>query len=331
MKFPKPTGLLRNFLAIDYGESQATFADFFAGSGTTGHAVINLNRELGGNRKYFLMEMGNHFDVVLKPRIAKVVYSSEWKDGKPTSRDKGVSHCFKYVRLENYEDTLNNLRFSDDAERQRAIAANEPLRRDYTLNYLLDVETRGSQSLLNISDFTDPTAYKLKVKKPGATGSVEQSVDLIETFNFLIGLRLDHLDAPQRFTATFKRVPDADLPAGTDTRLQLDGRMTLADDGHWWFRKVEGWLPKDRENPNNGQKEKILIVWRTLTGNLEEDNLMLDEWFQKNRLSTRDFEFQTIYVNGSNNLPNLKRDTDTWKVRLIEEEFSKAMWDVQDV
>jgi adenine-specific DNA-methyltransferase len=58
---------------------------------------------------------------------------------------------------------------------------------------------------------------------------------------------------------------------------------------------------------------------------------MLDEWFQKNRLSTRDFEFNTIYVNGSNNLPNLKRDTDTWKVRLTEEEFSKAMWDVEDV
>jgi adenine-specific DNA-methyltransferase len=189
----------------------------------------------------------------------------------------------------------------------------------------------GSQSLLDIEAFTDPTAYTLKVKKPGATGSVERTVDLIETFHFLIGLRLVHLAAPQRFTASFKRIPDPDLPAGTDTRLQLDGRMTQSEDGPWWFRKSEGWVPKDRENPNNGQKEKVLIVWRTLTGNLEEDNLMLDEWFQKNRLSTRDFEFDTIYVNGSNNLPNLKLDSDTWKVRLIEEEFFKAMWDVQDV
>lgn len=327
---PKPTTLVERMASQTCTRSSQAL-DFFAGSGTTGHATINLNREDNGKRKYILIEMGDHFDTVLKPRIAKVVYSPDWKDGKPTSRNAGISHCFKYIRLESYEDTLNNLRFSDDAERQRALAENEPLRRDYTLNYLLDVETRGSQSLLNISEFTDPTAYKLKVKKPGATGSMEQSVDLIETFNFLIGLRLDHLDAPQRFTAAFKRVPDADLPAGTDTRLQLDGRMSLAEDGSWWFRKVEGWVPKDRENPNNGQKEKILIVWRTLTGNLEEDNLMLDEWFQKNRLSTRDFEFNTIYVNGSNNLPNLKLDTDTWKVRLIEEEFSKAMWDVQDV
>jgi adenine-specific DNA-methyltransferase len=275
--------------------------------------------------------MGDHFDTVLKPRIAKVVYSPDWKEGKPVTRDMGISHCFKYIRLESYEDALNNLRYVENSERDKALTANEPLRRDYILNYLLDVETRGSQSLLNIAAFTDPTAYRLKVKKPGASGSVEQAVDLIETFNFLLGLRVVHLAAPLRFSAKFKRVPDPDLPKGTDTRLQLDGKMKQSADGAWWFRKVEGWVPKDRENPNNGQKEKVLIVWRTLTGNLEEDNLMLDEWFQKNRLSTRDFEFDTIYVNGSNNLPNLKLDSDTWKVRLLEEEFHKAMWDVQDV
>ncbi len=310
---------------------KANVLDFFGGSGTTAEAVIRINREYGGERNYILVEMGDYCSSVTMPRIAKIVYSPDWKNGKPTTRDKGISHCFKYICLESYEDTLNNLHFVENSERKSALVANEQLRRDYTLNYLLEVETRGSQSLLNIDAFTDPTAYTLKVKKPGASGSVEQAVDLIETFNFLLGLRVVHLAAPQRFSAKFKRVPDPDLPKGTDTRLQLDGKMKQSADGAWWLRKVEGWVPKDRENPNNGQKEKILIVWRTLTGNLEEDNLMLDEWFQKNRLSTRDFEFDTIYVNGSNNLPNLKLDSDTWKVRLLEEEFHKAMWDVQDV
>lgn len=50
--------------------------DFFAGSGTTGHAVINLNRDDDGNRKYILVEMGQYFDTVLKPRIQKVIYST---------------------------------------------------------------------------------------------------------------------------------------------------------------------------------------------------------------------------------------------------------------
>ena len=66
-----------------------------------------------------------------------------------------------------------------------------------------------------------------------------------------------------------------------------------------------------------------MVVWRKLTDDIEQDNLMLDEW---NRISTRDFEFDTIYVNGSNNLPNLKLDDENWKVRLIEEEFMKHMW-----
>ena len=58
---------------------------------------------------------------------------------------------------------------------------------------------------------------------------------------------------------------------------------------------------------------------------------MLHEWFQRNRISTRDFEFDVIYVNGSNNLPNLKQEGDNWKVRLIEEDFMRLMWDVEDV
>lgn len=73
----------------------------------------------------------------------------------------------------------------------------------------------------------------------------------------------------------------------------------------------------------------MLIVWRKLTGDLEKDNFVLDELVQENRISTRDFEFDTISVNRSNNLPNLELDEDNWKVRLIEEEFMKRMWDAE--
>ena len=56
---------------------------------------------------------------------------------------------------------------------------------------------------------------------------------------------------------------------------------------------------------------------------------MLDEWFRKFRLSAQDTEFDVIYINGSNNLPNLRKAEETWKVRLIEEAFHQAMWDVE--
>ncbi len=135
--------------------------------------------------------------------------------------------------------------------------------------------------------------------------------------------------APQIFSAAFKRIPDPELPEDQRTKLVVDGKIRQDAEGAWWFRKIEGWVPKYPANPNNGQREKVLIVWRKLTGDLEKDNLMLDEWFQENRISTRDFEFNTIYVNGSNNLPNLQQEGDTWKVRLTEEEFMKRMWDVE--
>ncbi|NLG15216.1 MAG: site-specific DNA-methyltransferase [Lentisphaerae bacterium] len=312
-------------------EKNELVLDYFAGSGTTGHAVIELNREDGGKRKYILIEIGNYFDTVLKPRIAKVVYSENWKDGKPTERNTGVSHCFKYLRLESYEDTLNNLRFDDDPQRKATVAANASFKEDYMLHYLLDVETRGSQSLLNIDKFADPTAYTLNVKKPGTDEYAVRPVDLIETFNYLIGLRVQHTSAPQTFQATFKRSTDQELPKDQHTRLMVDGRIRQNEGGPWWFRKVEGWVPMEPTNPNNGKREKVLIVWRKLTDDIEQDNLMLDEWFQKNCISTRDFEFDTIYVNGSNNLPNLKRAGEKWKVRLIEEEFMKRMWNAEGI
>ena len=187
------------------------------------------------------------------------------------------------------------------------------------LRYWLDFETKGSPSLLNIEWFDDPTAYKLKIKKPGTDEYVEKAVDLVETFNWLIGLHVEHLDRWRGYDAAFKREVDPELPEDTNTRLMLDGA--------WRFRKVEGYTLRTPGDHND--REKALVVWRKLTGDLEQDNLMLDEWFRKYRLAAQDTEFDVIYVNGSNNLPNLRKDEETWKVRLIEEAFHQAMWNVE--
>ena len=95
--------------------SKAIVLDYFAGSGTTGHATIKLNREDNGLRKYILVEMGEYFNTVTKPRIQKVIYSDSWKNGKPEDK-KGISQMFKYIALENYEDSLNNLELRKTTE-----------------------------------------------------------------------------------------------------------------------------------------------------------------------------------------------------------------------
>jgi len=302
------------------------------GFGTTGHAVINLNREDGGQRKSILVEMGDYFDTVLLPRIKKVTFTPEWKDGKPkrlatAEEAKRSPRIVKVIRLESYEDTLNNLETRRTPTQQLLLntagaQGADGLKEHYLLRYMLDVETRGSQSLLNVQAFTDPTAYKLKVKRPGSDESREVDVDLLETFNWLIGLTVRHIAAPQSFDAAFTR--------DGEKRLRLKGRLKEIPPGPplpkgggtWWFRTVNGAMPDGR---------KTLIIWRKLTGEPEQDNLVLDEWFTKQGYSAKDSEFDLIYVNGGNNLENLKTPDDTWKVRLIEEDFHRLMFEAQEV
>lgn len=255
--------------------------DYFAGSATTGHAVIKLNREnKDSDRKYILVEMGKYFDLVTKPRMEKVVYSKEWNNGKPVDRD-GISQCFKYIRLESYEDTLDNLEFSTSEIQTDLLSTpvNKHLKEQYMLNYMMDIETKGS--LLSISDFNHPYDYELKITRDGEAKTVK--VDLIETFNYLIGLNVTNIRKSQGIVV------------------------------------IEG---KTRSGENT------LVLWRDTD---EVSNTELDAWFAKQKYSTQDMEFDVIYVNGNNNLENLRKSDETWKVRLTEAEFLKRMFDVKDI
>jgi len=250
--------------------------DFFGGSGTTAHALIHMQRENRGKRKYILVEMGEYFDTVLKPRIQKVVYSKDWKDGKPVSRE-GISHMFKYMYLESYDDTLDNLRAVRTEDQETLLEKmSAGAREDYTLSYMLNVETKASDSLLNIDRFRDPFNYTLKIRRDNELK--DEKIDLVETFNYLIGLYVEQ-------TETIRG-----------------------------FKVVRGKLRTG---------EKTLVIWRNTQ---EKSNEALDEFFQKQKYNTLDFEFDLIFVNGDNNLENLKVGDEKWKVRLIEEEFKKRMF-----
>jgi adenine-specific DNA-methyltransferase len=277
--FPKSIHAVEKCVEAATDEKNALVLDYFGGSGTTAHAVINLNRKdkEDGKRKYILAEMGEYFDTVLKPRIQKVIYSDTWQNGKPVSR-KGSSHIFKYIRLESYEDTLNNLELQRAPNQQAAfdLPAAANLREDYLLHYALDVEAQGS--LLSLDNFDDPFNVTLKVST-GTVGQTQtQPVDLVETFNYLLGLRV-------KAVLTFPL-----------------------------FVTVEGINPAG---------EKTLVLWRAKG----VDNAALDDFFRKQGYTTQDHEFALIYVNGDSNLENLRRDDQTWKVRLIDEEFTRLMFE----
>ena len=190
---PKPPALIERLIRQTTNRNSLV-ADFFAGSGTTAHAVIAVNRGDRGHRKYLLVEQGGYFDSVTRPRVQKVVYSEEWQEGLPSSRDSGVSHCFKVLKLESYEDTLNNLQLRRAAGQDDLFAKlPQQTKDDYLLHYMLDMESRGS--LLSVQDFKKPFDYTLNVAVDSAGAYESRKIDLIETFNYLIGLRVKHIDS----------------------------------------------------------------------------------------------------------------------------------------
>lgn len=274
--FPKAVKLVEDsILSCGMGMDLETVFDFFGGSGTTGHATLNLNRYDSGNRKFILVEMGEYFDIVTKPRIQKVVYSKDWKDGKPVSRE-GISHCFKYMRLESYEDTLNNLALKQTETQQQALAMNPTFKEGYMLNYMLDVETQDS--LLNLEWFVNPFNCYLNITKNNELQPTK--VDLIETFNYLIGLVVESYAVPK-----------------------------------------EGYVVVTGKNL---AEETILVVWRDCN---QHNSTSLNQFLEKSKYNPLDSEYDRIYVNGDNNVENLKTGDERWKVVLIEEEFKKRMFE----
>lgn len=177
-----------------------TVLDFFAGSGTTAHAALNLNRADDGKRTYLLVDFGDYFEDTLVARIKKLVYAPEWKNGRPESIQSGISHAFKVVRLESYEDTLNNLHLQQMPVQESSLQkAAEEQRDEYMLGYFLNLESEQSPGLLDLNQFRDPFSYKLEIATHSAGETVPTTVDLLETFNWLLGLTVKQIDEQKGF------------------------------------------------------------------------------------------------------------------------------------
>lgn len=188
--YPKSPHTVLDAIRAINDENYGLILDYFAGSGTTAHAVINLNREDGGRRKYILVEQGEYFDTVLKPRVQKVVYAENWKDGKPEADKEsslhGVPQIVKVLKLESYEDTLNNLVLKDNGDLFAKL--NDGAKEDYLLRYMLADQSRDS--LLNTDVFRRPFNYQMDIATNSAGATERMDIDLAETFNYLLGLRV---------------------------------------------------------------------------------------------------------------------------------------------
>ena len=247
-------------------ESGDFVIDSFLGSGTTAAVALKTGR------KFIGIDMGEHLFGIALPRL-KYVLNGETSGVTKLCKYKGGG-CFKYIRLEQYEDTLNNL----EIKAKELGFQSDEFKESYMLSYMFDTETR--ESLLNLKWFENPFEMTLKTTKDNEL--VETKVDMVETFNYLIGLNVE----------------------------------------------TEDWYQDDNicvvQGKTHSEGLKTLVIWRNCK---EVNNDQLCMFFNKMDFRTRDTEFDLIYVNGDNTLPNLKRDEDHWKVVLTEEEFQKRMFE----
>ena len=91
---PKPTGLLECILQQS-SDNNSIILDSFAGSGTTAHAVLNMNKQDGGNRKFILIEMMDYADSITAERVKRVI--NGYGEGKKAV--EGTDGDFGYYEL----------------------------------------------------------------------------------------------------------------------------------------------------------------------------------------------------------------------------------------
>ena len=262
-KGKKPEKLVNRIFECTTSEGDIIL-DYFAGSATSGAVALK------SKRKFINIEANEYFDDIPLKRLKNTLHGDtsgvtnlyQWKGGG----------FFKYMRLEQYEDTLNNLTI----EPTNISKDNVDFYGGYMLGYMLDIETRDS--LFNMQWFRNPWNMKLRIIRQNETR--EENVDVIETFKYLIGLNVTSILHPKKGVCT-----------------------------------VEGVTRRG---------ERTLVIWRDCD---TVDNDALNDFFRRMSYSTRDTEFDRIYVNGDNNLENLRTDEEQWKVVLTEQEFAKRMFE----
>lgn len=151
--FPKPFELIQYLVKL-ITDSNSIILDSFSGSGTTAHAVLNLNKQDGGNRKFILVEMEDYAEAITSERIKRVI--------KGYADKEGTGGCFDF-----YE--LGQSMFLEDGN------LNELLGEEKIRQYVYYTETQTPLLVHNHKDniyfldkFND-TAYYLHYEADGIT------------------------------------------------------------------------------------------------------------------------------------------------------------------
>lgn len=194
---PKPTRLIERILQIATDKS-SIILDSFAGSGTTAHAVLNLNKQDGGNRKFILVEMEDYAETITAERVRRVI--GGYGEGKNAVEGTGGSFAYYELGPELLKDGFINENVPEQTIREYLY---------YTeTNHALPQSNNGHPA--HLGNFEGVAYYFLYNKDETTTLDATFLASISEKADRYV-IYADNCIMPQKFLfdhdITFKKIP----------------------------------------------------------------------------------------------------------------------------
>ena len=197
--YPKPTRLIERILKIAT-DKDSIILDSFAGSGTTAHAVLNMNKADDGNRKFILVEMGDYADTITAERVKRVIEGY----GNDDKKVEGTRGGFSFYELGD-QLLLDNEYLNPDVDIE------------IIREYIWYMETRTAYEKGNANDnpyylgLHNDTAYYFNYEKDGQTVLDNDFLRTIKTKAdaYVIYADICNLSDTKmsKYNITFKKIP----------------------------------------------------------------------------------------------------------------------------
>ena len=196
---PKPISIIEFLLKL-VCDQNSTILDSFAGSGTTAHAVLNLNKEDSGNRKFILIEMEDYAETTTAERVKRVIKGY----GESQNAVDGTGGSFDFYQL-GLPIFKNDKNLNEDVGEQKI---REYIYFTETKQYLQREQTKQHHYLL---DTYNDTGYYFYYEKENVTVLNSETLQIVteKASQYLIYADVCSLDSEymMRNNIIFKKIP----------------------------------------------------------------------------------------------------------------------------
>jgi adenine-specific DNA-methyltransferase len=182
---PKHTDFVSRFI-LQGSKAESTVLDCLGGSGSTAHAVINVNRLEKTRRKFVTVEVNRYFETIIFPRLKKAGAAVVWASGH-AKKVNGPGLFMRVQHLEQYDDTLESLNEDVKAGESGDLLFENAA---FALRYRLDTASRALYC--GVERFSSPFGYNLK-RAAGGGEALSCELDLVESLPYLLGMDVTRL------------------------------------------------------------------------------------------------------------------------------------------